>query len=163
LTYGAYFCELIDIACVAEESNKELFKLLVSSLYIMKSKAVDYEVLARAFELKFLNLTGYGVDFERCSNCSRKISSSNYISFQNYGGVCSECEKANGIYISPGTFSAIRFLNNLPLDKTYRVNLPEEVRSEVNKILSMLIGVNYSRKPKSLNMLDFFKEGKKNE
>jgi DNA repair protein RecO (recombination protein O) len=52
LTYASYFCELIDICMQDEESNRELFRNLVTAFYLIKNKVVDIETLARAYELK---------------------------------------------------------------------------------------------------------------
>ena len=46
-------------------------------MYLIKSKAIDLEILARSFELKLLESTGYGFNFDRCSVCGKKINTSN--------------------------------------------------------------------------------------
>lgn len=163
LTYSTYLCELIDICIQEEESNRELFKDFVSCLYLMNTDAVDYELLVRAFELKVLKATGYGLDLDNCSICKKRISTSNFINFNYYGGICDECEKNRGIYINKGTYNALKFLNSLPIEKVYRLNLNHSVKSEMNKINSFIIASNYSRKPKSLEMLEIFKGGKKDD
>jgi DNA repair protein RecO (recombination protein O) len=163
LTYSSYICELIDISLQEEESNRELFKDFVTTLYLIKTGALDNELLIRAFELKLLRHTGYGINYEECSLCRRKILGSNYISLQYYGGVCDECVKEYGIYVSRSAFNALKFLNNIPLDKVYRLSLSKEIKDELYRITSSLIANNYSRKPKSLQMFDFIKEGEKNE
>ena len=158
ITYSSYICELIDISVPDEESNSELFKTLVIALYLMKTHAVDNEILVRAFELKLLRLTGYGINFDNCSICRKKIATSNYLSFQYYGGVCAECVKEKGMNINKASFSALKFLDSIPLEKVYRVNLSEPVKVELAKITSILISSSYSRIPKSLQMLEFIKE-----
>lgn len=158
ITYSSYICELIDISVQDEESNRELFKTLVTALYLMKTQAVDNEILVRAFELKLLRLTGYGINFDDCSICRKRISTSNYMSFQYFGGVCDECVKEKGIYINKASFNALKFLDNIPLEKVYRVNLSKVVKDELSKVTSILISNNYSRIPKSLQMLEFIKE-----
>jgi DNA repair protein RecO (recombination protein O) len=155
LTYGSYICELIDISMQEEESNRELYKVFVTALYMLKTGAIDNELLLRAFELNLLKLTGYGINFDCCSVCRSKITSASYISLQYYGGVCDSCSKMNGLAVSRAAYSSLRFLNNTPLDKVYRLSLSGEVKEELSKIMSMLIANNYSRKPKSLQMLDF--------
>jgi DNA repair protein RecO (recombination protein O) len=158
LTYASYACELIDIGLIDEESNIELFKSLVTVLYLLKTKAVDDEVLIRAFELKVLKLTGYSLNFDACSICRKSITTSNYINLQYYGGVCDECVKASGITISRAAYNALKFLNNVPMDKVYRLNISSEVKKEIYKVTSNLISNGYSKKPKSLQMLEYIKE-----
>ena len=158
LTYSSYLCELIDITCADNEVNIELFKNLVTTLYLLNTDAIDYELLIRAFELKLLRTTGYNLTLDNCSICRKKISSSNYISLSYYGGICDECPKEQGIFISKGAYNALRFLKNLSVDKLYRLNLNGEIKDEIEKVTTFFICNNYARKPKSLDMLKFIKE-----
>ncbi|WP_315071099.1 DNA repair protein RecO [uncultured Clostridium sp.] len=158
LTYSSYLCELIDIACTDNEANIELFRNLVTTLYLLNTDALDYELLIRAFELKLLRATGYSLTLDHCTICRKKISASNYISLSYYGGVCDECPKEHGVFISKGTYNALRFLMNMNVDKLYRLNLNDEIKAEIEKVITFLIANNYAKKPKSLDMLKFIKE-----
>ncbi|BCZ48530.1 DNA repair protein RecO [Clostridium gelidum] len=158
LTYSSYLCELTDIACADNEVNIELFKNLVTTLYLLNTDAIDYELLIRSFELKLLRTTGYNLTLDNCSICRKKISSSNYINLSYYGGICDECPKEQGIFISKGAYNALRFLKNLSVDKLYRLNLSQEIKDEIAKVTTFFICNNYARKPKSLDMLKFIKE-----
>ncbi len=155
LTYASYFCELIDICMQDEESNRELFRHLVTAFYLIKNKAVDMETLARAYEIKVLEATGYGLNLEKCCMCKKKLNHCNYISFQYSGGTCSDCERVNGTYISNATYNALRYLSRIPLENVYRISLSEEIKKELYKILSLIISQNYFRKPKSLDTLSY--------
>ncbi|MGL4990861.1 MAG: DNA repair protein RecO [Sarcina sp.] len=157
LTYATYICELIDISTEDEEKNLELYKQFVTAVYLLETDALDYELLIRAFELKLFKATGYGLNFDFCVHCKKKLQSSTYINLSYFGGVCEECEKINGISISRPAFSALRFLNNATLDKVYRVNLNNNMKEELFKVTQSIISNNYSRKPKSLEMLSFIK------
>lgn len=158
LTYSSYLCELIDIACTDGEVNENIFRNLVTTLYLLNTDALDYEVLVRAFEIKLLRSTGYSLNLENCSICGKKISSSNYVSLSHYGGVCDECPKEHGLYISKGTYNSFKFLINMNMDKLYRLNLTSEIKKEIEKVTTFLISNNYSKKPKSLEMLKYIKE-----
>lgn len=158
LTYSSYVCELIDI-CVADgENNKELYKDFVTCLYLLNTDALDYEMLIRSFELKLLKSTGYGLSLDNCVSCRKKISVSNYISLSHFGGICEECNREHGMYISKPAYSALRFLNNTDMEKVYRLNVNVDVKNDVSKINRFIISSNYARKPKSLDMLNYIKE-----
>jgi len=131
---------------------------LVTTLYLLNTNALDYELLIRAFELKLLKSTGYNLSLDHCSICRKKISASNYISLSYYGGVCEECPKEHGLFISKGAYNALRFLMNMNVEKLYRLNLNIEIKAEIEKVTTFLINNNYVRKPKSLEMLNFIKE-----
>lgn len=158
LTYSTYLCELIDITTEDEESNYTLYREFVTAIYLLDTDALDYELLTRAFELKLLKATGYGLDFNNCVFCKKKLQTATYMSLSYYGGVCNDCPKEYGINLSKATFNALRFLSNTTLDKVYRVNLTKDMKEEIFKLTSSIISNNYTRKPKSLEMLKFIKE-----
>ncbi|MDP4145885.1 MAG: DNA repair protein RecO [Bacillota bacterium] len=157
LTYASYLNELIDISLVEQESNRDLFQLFVSSFYLMKNKVGDLETLIRAFEVKLLRVTGYGLNLDYCCLCRKKINSSKYLNFQYFGGVCPECEKSNGVNVSPSAYNILNYLNKTPISNVYRLNLATGVKNELKGILNSLISQNYAKKPKSLEILELLK------
>lgn len=158
LTYSSYICELIDICVQDGEANKELFREFITCLYLLSTDAMDYELLIRSFELRLLRATGYELQFDKCSICKKSIVTSDYISLSYLGGVCNECNKQHGLYISRAGYNALRFLSNTEMDKIYRLNITKEVKSQIEKVITFIINSNYSRKPKSLEMLNYIKE-----
>jgi DNA repair protein RecO (recombination protein O) len=153
ISYASHLCELIDISMVEGESNRVLFKEFVIAFYLMKNGACDIENLVRAFEIKLLTLTGYGLITEHCVKCRKKLNTSNYISYEYYGGICTECQRRNGKFVSYATFNTLKFLSKLQLDKIYRVNLNHEIKTEIYSILSDLIFQSYGKRTKSLEIL----------
>lgn len=158
LTYSSYICELIDIALVEGEANKGLFKEFVTTLYLLNTDAIDYEMLVRCFEIKLLTATGYGLTLDSCVICKEKISLSNYISLSYFGGICEKCNKQHGLYISKGAYNALKFLSNTSLDKVFRLNLSKDIKKEIEKVTTFIISSSFSKKPKSLEMLNYLKE-----
>lgn len=158
LTYSSYLCELIDICINDEETNEYLFKELISAFYLLDTDALDYQLLIRAFEIRILKATGYSLSLDTCVKCRKKIATTDYINLELFGGVCENCTRENGIHVSKAAYNALKFLNKLSMDKIYRLNLSKEVKHELEKITTYLIKNNYSRKPKSLEMLNYIKE-----
>lgn len=158
LTYSSYLCELIDIALMEGESNRWLYKEFITTLYLLDTDAIDYELLIRSFELKLLKATGYGLVLDHCVSCKKKINVSNYISLSNFGGVCEECNKVQGLHISKGAYNALKFLINTNSDKIFRLNLSKDIKKEIERVTTFIISSNYSKKPKSLEMLSYLKE-----
>ena len=99
-----------------------------------------------------------GVQFDKCSICKKNINTSDYISLSYFGGVCDTCNKEYGIYISRAGFNALRFLSKTSMDKIYRLNIDKNIKKQIEKITTFIINSNYSRKPKSLEMLNYIKE-----
>lgn len=163
ITYASYLCELIDISMVDDESNREFFREAISSFYLLSNKAIDPETLARAFEVKLLEATGYSFSLQHCCLCKKSINSSNYISYRYSGGICKDCIKTNGMNVSYATYSALKFLSVASIDKVVRVVLSKQVKEELAKILSIFIVSNYGRKPKSLEIFNYLKRSEENE
>lgn len=158
LTYASYLSELIDIALLDGESNSILYKDFLTALYLLNTDAIDYELLIRSFELRLLKATGYGLMLDNCAICRKKIKTANYISLSNFGGICEECPKNHGLFISKGTYNALRFLSNMRQDKIYMLNLSDDIKREIAKVTTFIISSNYAKKPKSLEMLNYLKE-----
>ena len=161
LIYGSYFNELVDIA-IEEEPCNEIFIHLIKAFFLMRNDAVDLDILARAFEIKLLKVTGYGVSLENCAVCGNRMNSSDFISFQFYGGVCGSCEKQYGTHVSGAAYNGIKFLSKVDLEKVGRLALDERTKVEIRKILTTFIELNYRRKPKSLLLLDGFQNTNNN-
>lgn len=155
LIYGSYLTELVDIA-MEEEKCQELFVNLIKSFYLMKNKAVDLNILARAFEIKLLKSTGYGISLDSCCVCGKALKTSSLISFQFYGGLCEECKNQYAAKVSAATYNGIRFLNKANIENIGRATFNEETKREMEKVLQTFINLNYRRKPKSLSLLASF-------
>lgn len=158
LTYSSYLCELIDICVEDKEINKYLYKEFIVCLYLLETDALDYEILIRSFEIRLLRSTGYGINLDNCCFCRKPISVANYISLSHHGGVCEECKKEHGLFISRAGYNAMKFLGKTSMDKVYRLNISEEVKKEIARVTTFFISSNYSKKPKSLEMLNYMKE-----
>ncbi len=154
LTYGSYLCELIDISLPEGEVNPPLFKELITALYLLNTDALENELLIRAFELKLLKYTGYGLNLSSCASCKKAISTSQYINLNLYSGVCESCPKLNSVEVSKGAYNTLRFLSGTSLDKIYRLNVSDGVKEEIKKVLNYIIASSYGRKPKSLELLN---------
>jgi len=163
LTYASYMCELIDISTLDEESNLYLFKTLVSAFYLLNTQAVDIDTLLRVYELNVLKSTGYGINIDNCCICRKKIDHSEYISLQYHGGICHECPKDMSFKISKAAYKVLRVLNNISIENIYRLTIPKDIKKELEKLLNIFITNNYSRAPKSLQILNFIKESEENE
>lgn len=155
IAYASYFCELIDISMAEEEANNVLFKNLVSAFYFLKNKAIDPKLLCCAFEVKLLQLTGYELNLDNCCICKSKISTSNFFNFEYYGGVCSKCSKANGVFIKNSSYNILRYIAKSPVQNICRLTVSRENIDEIQKLLFDIISNIYYKVPKSLEILKY--------
>lgn len=161
LAYASYINELIDISSVEEDINEALFRATITTLYLMKNKIGDLETLIRAFEVKVLGLTGYGLNLEHCSVCGKKIEKSNQINIQYYGVLCSNCQSNMPYKMSYASVNALKYLINAPLENIYKLNLTAEVKLEIEELLSIFIKQSYSKKANSLDFIKLIRSDKK--
>lgn len=157
LTAASYLCELIDIALIEEESNRELFKELISCFYLLENKAVEQELLLRAFEVKLLMHTGYHFNLDSCVFCKEKLTTSSLINTHYLGGICQRCDKSHALKVSFATYNALRYLVKTPLTNIYKLSLSKEVMSELSYLLTNILFECYGKRPNSLEMLNIFK------
>ena len=141
-----------------KEKNIQVFKEFLTTLYLLNTDALDYELLIRYFELKLLKATGYGLNLDNCVCCGKKINVSNYIDVSNFGGICESCIRENGMYLSKGAYNSLKFLINTSPDKIYRLKISNDIKKEIEKVTFYIISHNYAKKPKSLEMLNYLKE-----
>ena len=70
--YASYFIQLIDEMVRGREPSKELFGLLLATLYRMKGNG-NSEMLARFFELHLLRVLGYNPMLRSCVICQKPV------------------------------------------------------------------------------------------
>lgn len=157
LTTASYICELIDIALVEEESNRQLFQECITAFYLLQNKAADFDLLLRSFEIKLLMCSGYYFNLDNCVFCKKKLTVSNYINPHYLGGICNECDNTQGIKLSSPAYNALKYLIKTPLTNIYRINLSKEVKSELHYVLTNIITDSFGKKPKSLEILNIFR------
>jgi len=162
LNYGAYLCELTDLAMVEGEVNEFIYESLIKALYLIKNKVGDLELIARTFELYILKASGYALDLDNCSVCSNPIKTSNFFNIHLSGGVCATCKKENGIAISYSAYNLLKFLCKIPLEKVYRINVEKELKDSLSKITSSIILNNYGKIPNSLKSINFMNRSDEN-
>ena len=44
------------------------------------------------------------------------------------------------------------------MDKVYRLNVNDEIKKQMERVITNIIANNYSKRPKSLEMLSYIKE-----
>jgi len=72
LASGQYLAELLDKFVVDEDPHPELFTLLRASLLLLE-RMPEPQTAARWFELRLLDLAGYGPDLTTCSICGETV------------------------------------------------------------------------------------------
>ncbi len=113
--YGLYLAELADRLISGEEPSQNACALLLEGWRLL-GENVDPLLLCRAFELKFMDITGHCPVLGGCLHCG--ASCAELFSPKQGGLVCRACGNApDGFKIQPGTAALARRLLQAPLDQ----------------------------------------------
>ena len=168
ITYGCYFAELVDSIASEGIANPEIFGLLRNT-YQFLSEVDDVPLLARGFEIKFLDRAGYGPELSRCVHCgvsvSRASSDENKgvtskfgVAFSiRYGGVlCSDCDNRDGaaFTIALGSCELLKLLRKMEWDRFNRIRASSGNHKELKRLLGNFIEYHTERNLKSLKFIE---------
>lgn len=154
---ASYFIELVDLFTPEEKPSPALFEHLKLFLGLLE-KGTLTESIMRLFELRILNLSGYGPALERCARCGKPLCDEEApFFFAEEGGVrCQLCRPASGsggIKLSPGTVRTLVAGKNLPPGKVPRLVFSPRILQESDEILSRVLRHVLGREPRSLGVL----------
>lgn len=169
ITYGCYFAELVDAITIEGDANPDIFNLLRYT-YQFLSEIDDVPLLARVFEIKFLELAGFSPQLTQCANCNSEVTAflpkklkSNYsgspeIVFSvGHGGVlCIECHHrdTNAFSIAPGSCELLKTLRSSDLTMLNRIRASSRNHRELKLLLSSFIQYHTERNIKSLKFIE---------
>ena len=156
ITYGCYFAELVDAIASEGVANPEIFGLLRST-YQFLARATDVPLLARAFELKFLDCAGYGPQLSLCTYCSSTLVGRLLAFSVRHGGIlCENCEYRDAATVSlmPGSCELLKMLRKSELEGLNRIRASERNHRELKRALGGFIEYHTERKLKSLKFIE---------
>ena len=161
ITYGCYFAELVDSVASEGVASPEIFDLLRIT-YQSLAHADDVPLLARGFEIKFLDCAGYGPELSRCVHCSSAVKGAATVKFGitfsvRYGGVlCDECKNRDGaaFTITPGSCELLKVLRRSQWERLNRVRASTRNHQELKRLLGNFIEYHTERSLKSLRFIE---------
>jgi DNA repair protein RecO (recombination protein O) len=137
LGYSSYVIELLSDFTYEEESNRDLYRLLVKTLARL-SRGEDPSLVIHYFEIRLLDLVGYRPHLFNCAQCEEEIQAEDQFFSANQGGVlCPKC----GLH-STGTraisMQALRYLRHFQRSSytdAQRAHLKPAIDSEIERIM----------------------------
>ena len=161
ITYGCYFAELVDSVASEGIASPEIFNLLHTT-YKFLADVDDVPLLARGFEMKFLDCAGYGPELSRCVHCGsdvkRETTNKFRIAFSvRYGGVlCGNCENRDGaaFTITPGSCELLKVLRTSEWERFNRTRASTHNHQELKRLLGSFIEYHTERNLKSLKFIE---------
>ena len=161
ITYGCYFAELVDSIASEGIASPEIFELLRTT-YQFLLDVNDVPLLARGFEIKFLDCAGYGPELSRCVHCSSSVNGSTIRNFGmgfsvRYGGVlCANCKNRDGaaFTITPGSCELLKMLRRAEWKRFNRIRASTSNHTELKRVLGSFIEYYIERSLKSLKFIE---------
>jgi DNA repair protein RecO (recombination protein O) len=150
-----YVAELIDRMLEEEDENRPVFDLLVATLQALDATR-NQDLLLRFYELRLLGYLGYRPQLYHCAVCQEVLTEeTNRFSPAAGGALCPRCAPADRttMAMSLSAFKLLRFLQAQPLEAIERLNISDETRAEVEKLLRASIRRILERDLKSVAFL----------
>jgi len=160
MAYCSYLGELIQQVDSAGVADGDTFDLMRDIMFMMKD-AADPEVLARAFEIRFLSGAGFSPQLDSCVACSGDLENAPKLGFSIAGGgvLCRKCSGDSGksgvISISRGTVELMKRMQRSPLELMTRLKIVDSSRDELRRTLKSFIRFHLDSKQfRSLEFLE---------
>lgn len=115
------------------QSDPQLFVELLRALECLVNGKPPMAVVAR-FVLAFLQMSGFGVNFTRCSACGG-VSKRMYLA-PHRGALCEGCRTVDSFAVSPIVATTCGLLEGTPYDKLDELDLSLDCQRDVLQLLN---------------------------
>lgn len=99
--YSMYVSEIVsNFGLEDDPCSKEIYELLYKALDKISNSLSKEQILIAVikFQLKMMQISGFGIEFDNCLVCGRKIENENMYFSTSCGGVtCEQCSKGSGL------------------------------------------------------------------
>lgn len=161
---AAYVAELIDKFVEPNESNDELWVLMLKTLSFFREEAKkEYmELLLRFFEIRLITILGFKISLESCSSCGAKVvlhNEKDKVGFDSISGgiLCNSCAKKRSaqLFITRESAVFMREMQTVRFNDILKFSFSKELLKELQDILFSIL-VLYT--DKKINSLSFMKK-----
>ena len=161
-SYATYITSLVDGSIYENQTNNRLFVLLAQALYLYTQSNVDKQYITRAFELKFLDYTGFKPIVNKCVNCNNKNLVGSVFNVDEGGIICTNC-KGNYVYnfkLDSTTIKLMDYIFRNDILTCSKAKVSKYLVNELTKILKVYIQVYIDNANiKSLHLLQELEKG----
>ena len=164
LTNALYVVEVINTFCadteVDIEQNNAIYDLLYATLNNIQNSKSNVETTLNVikFQLHFMNITGFGIEFEKCLKCSKKAEGTVLLSLQSGGIVCPDCASEQLQYIrlheKLRNFLNILTKTNVNIKTEYDSLVNEKVTDSCFNLLKKYIEITANKKSKTFKVME---------
>ncbi|EGG37222.1 DNA replication and repair protein RecO [Paenibacillus sp. cl141a] len=154
--YASYACELLDRVLQDEETGAFWFHQLKACLEALQEDK-DPQIIINLYEMKILQAAGYGPELDVCISCNQSRKDEDMLVSPRLGGVlCRYCKHLDppAMAISPRTLKLLRLFGRLDLRRLGNVDVKDETKAELKKVMRALMDMQLGLRLKSQNFLD---------
>ena len=137
LSFGFAIVEVIVSLVVEEETNANLFDLLIKTLNVLEYSDKNYDNIYWYFLIRFLRQSGFGLSLGDCLRCSRKIENETaFFSIAEGGLICNSCSDAKTFYLkmAADTLQIIRIIEKKEPEKFQNLRISQNTKRDLNKL-----------------------------
>ncbi len=156
LTAALYLVDIVYSLTAEEDSNPELYDLLLYTLQLLETGKGSFTLL-RIFEIRALTLLGYAPQLGCCVNCHKKLDLTKKTVYNVYkGGLCCfNCARGQGmVSLNLGSINFLKQAVKVELDKIGRLRLSGGQAREVQEVLYRHLCHHLKQEIKSYRFLD---------
>ncbi len=152
--YANYLLELVNSVTVEGDVNEEIYNLLLNSLKLISGQASAKRV-ARIFEIKLREISGFMPELDTCASCDREIEQDAKFSFRLGRLLCKKCEgkDKDAVKMSRGTINFIDRVRRSPFEFVSRVKVSQNVGRELEGFLRRFVDYHIQRNLKTVEFL----------
>lgn len=159
MAYSMYLSELIGAFYKENLNSEEIYETFYGTLENISNAESKEKILLSVlrFQLVFMKILGYGIDFEHCIYCNSKIEENPLFSLSDGGVVCPNCDNGFGKVRIPTKIRdfLIEITNkNIKKETKYDDLINEQVVSSCFNLLKRYIELQSSVKIKTADVIN---------
>lgn len=156
--YASYWCELVYLWMEEDQKQLSVYNLLEYALDRLNSEGLPEPILHVAFQLHFMDISGFSPGLVRCNICGTPVEDFQRpaVRFDVRRGavVCEKCSPDRGpLVLSKGTAKLLGWMLRAPLQKIERLRFSEQALQESLRLLGAFVPYHLGKETKSLKFL----------
>ncbi len=142
--------ELVNALTAQEDSNEQIFDLLIACLIQMEN-SYDMDKLLIIFKIKVLDFCGFKPHLDSCVSCNSKIIAQARFSLKLGGLLCDRCSNKDikARIVFRGSVASILYIEKNNFENVLRLGMNQAIKKELQQILDAFLEFHLDTKSSS--------------
>ncbi len=138
LSLAAIPCEMIEKSEDNDHANAPLFQLLLDSLTALDANERGLRNIVRAFQVKFISLSGFEPELAHCHFCKKEEpDDDNFFSLEHGMYSCGQCGLLkSGVWLSGTAIQFLRWFFQAPIQRAAEAQVSKATGEQLDAFLS---------------------------